>query len=965
MCLTAASSAWAGSLDGGNASEPGAISIGPGSEASDSDAVAIGKGARSAAWGSTAVGAEVVIEGHNSVGTGSYIHATTAAFDNALIGTKISSTNHNVIGIGNEMRIDSGGSVVLATYSQLTQEERDTGGRIAADLASTAAVVLGYNAQALGAPFGMALGAGATVTARESVAIGHGATTTSDLSAAAYAPGSAPVVGEAGGEVSFGNDAQRTLAWGPTMQKTQRRLTNVAAGAADTDAVNVSQLKSLAKSPLRFTGNDNSAGPVTRVLGDSVQISGLSTAAGTYSGNNLRTVADPATGALHLQMADAPKFGNVVINDSGKISGVSAGTAPSDVVNVSQLNDAGWNIQANGTTADLVKKDQTVNFIDGTNTIATYDAGTKQMKYSIIDAPTFAGPLTLNGGMAVAAGQTVNMGGNKVQNVAAGTDDTDAVNLRQLEEREEYLNETGLNFGANSGPNVHMNLGGTFLIAGGASTAGSYSSGNLRTVTTANGVELQMADSPKFGAMTINDQGRITGVAAGVGATDVVNVSQLTQVQNTAELGWNMQANSGTNGAGNIGPGETVNVVNGSNTTVSFDGSTGQLRVDVVENPTFSGTVTADGGLVVNNELAVGANSNVDIGGNQIHNVAAGAADTDAVNMGQLRGLQNDVAGQMGGMVKYDQNPDGSVNYNSVTLNQGGTPTTITNVAPGVVSAVSTDVINGAQLYEVQRGLGNVANTVNNFAGDQSESYTQQQGRGIRYVRTNDGGLPMSDASAQGQGSTAVGYEAKATGDNALALGRGAEASEANSVALGAGSKTAPTVATTKGTVGGSTHQFAGGAPTGTVSVGDKGGERTVTNVAAGRIEADSTDAINGSQLYATNEQVNENTQDIGNINQQLGQNANAINKLDNKLGGLKRDANAGSASAMAVAGLPQAVLPGKGMFSLAGSTYEGESALALGVSKLSDSGKWVVKAGVTSNTRGNYGATVGAGFHF
>ncbi|OXH84329.1 hypothetical protein CA831_30710, partial [Burkholderia multivorans] len=75
-------------------------------------------------------------------------------------------------------------------------------------------------------------------------------------------------------------------------------------------------------------------------------------------------------------------------------------------------------------------------------------------------------------------------------------------------------------------------------------------------------------------------------------------------------------------------------------------------------------------------------------------------------------------------------------------------------------------------------------------------------------------------------------------------------------VALGSGSVTAAPNPTPTGSVGGVTHTFAGGNPTSVVSVGDKGAERQVTNVAAGRITADSTDAINGSQLFATNSAV-------------------------------------------------------------------------------------------------------------
>jgi len=130
------------------------------------------------------------------------------------------------------------------------------------------------------------------------------------------------------------------------------------------------------------------------------------------------------------------------------------------------------------------------------------------------------------------------------------------------------------------------------------------------------------------------------------------------------------------------------------------------------------------------------------------------------------------------------------------------------------------------------------------------------------------GALPL----ASGNNSTAVGFSTQALGLNAsayganavagapnsLALGAGAtvNAADANSVALGNNSVTAPTVATTGVTIKGVPYTFAGIAPAGTVSVGDVGAERTVTNVAAGRISATSTDAINGSELFATNQAV-------------------------------------------------------------------------------------------------------------
>lgn len=107
---------------------------------------------------------------------------------------------------------------------------------------------------------------------------------------------------------------------------------------------------------------------------------------------------------------------------------------------------------------------------------------------------------------------------------------------------------------------------------------------------------------------------------------------------------------------------------------------------------------------------------------------------------------------------------------------------------------------------------------------------------------------------ASGADSLALGSFASASASDAAAIGRGAVASEDNSVALGAGSQTAPDVGTFQVTILGTDYGFAGTTPIGTVSVGAPGVERTITNVAAGRISSASTDAVNGSQLAATNE---------------------------------------------------------------------------------------------------------------
>ena len=129
------------------------------------------------------------------------------------------------------------------------------------------------------------------------------------------------------------------------------------------------------------------------------------------------------------------------------------------------------------------------------------------------------------------------------------------------------------------------------------------------------------------------------------------------------------------------------------------------------------------------------------------------------------------------------------------------------------------------------------------------------------------------DATAIGSGSnstaengTAIGKSASVSAKNSVAIGTGAKATNENAVALGTGSETAAAVATASESVNGVVHNFAGINPGSTVSVGKTGMERTVTNVAAGRISATSTDAINGSQLYAVTTEVNKGTVYAGDV---------------------------------------------------------------------------------------------------
>ena len=164
---------------------------------------------------------------------------------------------------------------------------------------------------------------------------------------------------------------------------------------------------------------------------------------------------------------------------------------------------------------------------------------------------------------------------------------------------------------------------------------------------------------------------------------------------------------------------------------------------------------------------------------------------------------------------------------------------------------------------------------------------------------------------------------------------------------------TAGATGTVKGFAGatGTVKDFAGATAHGAVSVGASGEERRIQNVAAGEISATSTDAINGSQLYAVAKRVT-------NL-------AGQVNNLEGKVNKVGKRADAGTASALAASQLPQATMPGKSMVSIAGSSYQGQNGLAIGVSRISDNGKVIIRLSGTTNSQGKTGVAAGVGYQW
>ena len=371
----------------------------------------------------------------------------------------------------------------------------------------------------------------------------------------------------------------------------------------------------------------------------------------------------------------------------------------------------------------------------------------------------------------------------------------------------------------------------------------------------------------------------------------------------------------------------------------------------------------------------------------RLTNVAAGATDTDAVNVSQLKAVDSKISTLSQTALAYDDASKGKVTLGGPVSTDGGVTggTTLSNVHQGAVSSTSTDAVNGSQLFATQQLISNVANG------------------GTKYFHANS---TLADSQAVGTDSVAIGPQAKA--------------SNAGDVALGANSVTGAAKQVSSATINGTTYcGFAGAAPTSVVSVGDVGKERQITNVGAGEISATSTDAVNGSQVYsvavglekkivaanASGTQYDKNpdgsvnyesvtlqggtkgTQvhnvaagtsgtDAVNVNQLNDAMKSAVgqakdytdsrfNELSGQIGEVQKRSDAAAAGAMAMGSIPQSIYAGKSLAGAGVASIGGQTALALGLSGVSDGGRWIYKASAMVNTQKKVGVGVGAGFQF
>ena len=295
----------------------------------------------------------------------------------------------------------------------------------------------------------------------------------------------------------------------------------------------------------------------------------------------------------------------------------------------------------------------------------------------------------------------------------------------------------------------------------------------------------------------------------------------------------------------------------------------------------------------------------------------------------------------------------------------------------GLVDLAHSDGDNLLTVKDAQN-LGWVVSTSDNKAAAPVKNadvvdFKAEAGTGLTVKGKSENGKMTVTVGNDYIKANATGEAAKATGPNSVAIGGNSNATVENAVAIGNGATVGAEAA--KGSVAIGAGAQAGKAHTGAysldpsatvagkpsdatrvVSVGSEGNEAQIQNVAAGVVSETSTDAVNGSQLHATNQSINR----LGDTVNNIGGN---VTRLSDKVDNMDRNYRAGIAGSNAAASLPQVYLPGKSMVAAAAGTFKGQNALAVGYSSISDNGKLIWKAQANLNSRADVGVGVGMGY--
>ncbi|WP_246216070.1 YadA-like family protein [Microvirga makkahensis] len=750
---------------------------------------------------------------------------------------------------------------------------------VSADALAQAATAVGVSARATGVS-AAALGNSANASGLRTVAIGSLATAAGTDSVAQGTNANA----SAQNAVAIGFDAEatavnainvgaRTLTTaGATSESAIALGTDVTASAVDAIAVgrqsHASGLRSLAVGSWSIAGHtqasafgymSNASGLESTAIGYDAVATGVNA---TALGNQVHALADGsvAIGTSNIgDMVDATSINGISIGYWSQVTNAPSGIAMGDRALVSAGSGVaiGTSAEATAIRATALGVESTASGQNSTALGAFANAagdGAVALGNGAGAGSTAANANSVAMGVAagqfVAGAQNVAVGGGIGSGVmkGAGTGVTGTRNIAMGTGDGTFLYDatqqaaTGNNVNGNDNIAVGTNAG--IGVAANATTSIGYNANATANNAIAMGTN---ATADTADAVAIGNSARATGgkavsigsgnFASGNGAVAIGDPNTATGDGAVAQGMDNTATGNGSVAMGN------TNMVGGGGQAVSVAGTAAQGAVGIG----YRNTVIGQGSVALGNtSSALGAGS-LAFGDTAVANnagdVALGSGSTTATAVGTpgitINGAPYTFAG--------------TAPTSTVSVGYAGGERTITNVAAGRISSSSTDAVNGSQLWATNTAVDGLASTVNNIT----------TGGGIKYFHANS---TLADSTATGLNSVAVGPTANSIGAGSVAIGFGSIANSAGDVAIGQGSTTTATTNVANAVIGGTTYSFAGAAPSGAFSVGAAGQERQIQNVAAGRLTSGSTDAVNGSQLFATNQQVTANTTAISNL---------------------------------------------------------------------------------------------------
>ena len=675
--------------------------------AKDFDLIAIGNQTQATANASTAIGTLAKATGNNSTAIGN--KAAASASGSIAFGQATVANAHGALAMGNGANSTGVGATALGRTAKAANDSSVAVGWNATATGDRAIAIGGdskgaeftdspgtfgaeNNKTTASAANAIAIGHKATANIEGGVALGSESKTTVAAGVQGYNPASDRTDKYSTQAGAVGTSTLAAVSIGEGSTKT-RQLTGLAAGDADTDAVNVAQLKNV---NLKYAGDTGNSDVLLK--DHTLNING-------DTDTFISTSADANGVKITAKVAK-----NITANADGKaVAPTTNGIATTD--NVTQaINNSGWKVTSannggttNGTTSEKVSPGNTVTFSAGKNIVL--DQAGKQFTYSLnkdVDL-TKDGSLTIgdtkinNDGMTITGGPSVtktgiNAGNKKITNVAPGTDDTDAVNVKQLKAAKTVV-EAGTNVTVNksTGANgedvytVNATAGGTASTESVVKKAAATGDTNIADVSVAGGkavndpgaqyevsVSKNAVKDAAREAVTVNNGGNTDNPITVTPTDDAANHNTSYAVtfdgnKAAKQIPLTYKANGA--GAKTVTLDKGLDFTNGTNTTAEI-GNDGVVKynlnkdVDLTNGGslTIGDTVINNGGMTITGGPSV-TKTGINAGNKKITNVAPGTDDTDAVNVKQLKSAKTEVKAGAGVTVAKSQGAEGQDIY--------------------------------------------------------------------------------------------------------------------------------------------------------------------------------------------------------------------------------------------------------------------------------------------------------------